>query len=285
VGKYMNREDLKYVCWNITTKCNKKCVYCFRELFESDRTLEDNMKILYKLKEAGVNRITFSGGEPLSYDGIIELARECKKLGIETFIVTNGDYVNEDNIELICDLFERITFSCDSPSSYVNKVSGRGEGNYEHILYLCYLINRKRPGHIVQINSVVTRENYGESEYMLSAMRNELYMAGVKRIKFFQFYPIRGYSKQRRSTLSITDEQFQELKRRQETRVEFFDVTFKDIEFLNRDCVVSPKGALKESENYEDHTLIEDITQVSSEELQDAIDTHYAKKKVGGLHV
>ena len=281
----MNREDLKYVCWNITTKCNKKCVYCFRELFESDRTLEDNMKILHKLKEAGVNRITFSGGEPLSYDGIFELAAESNRLGIETFIVTNGDYVNENNIELICDLFKRITFSCDSPSSYVNRESGRGADNYEHILYLCHLINKVRPGHIVQINSVVTRANYGEQEYMLNAMRNELIMEGVERIKFFQFYAIRGAAKERRYMLSITDEQFEALKKKQETRQEFFNVTFKDIEFLDRDCVISPKGALKESENYEDHILIDDITKVSSEELQNAIDTHYEKKKVGGRHV
>ena len=281
----MKREDLKYVCWNITTKCNKRCVYCFRELFESDRTLEDNIKILHKLKEAGVNRITFSGGEPLSYEGIYELAYECKKLGIETFIVTNGDYVNESNIELICDLFERITFSCDSPSSYVNKESGRGEDNYDHILYLCQLINKLRPGHIVQINSVVTRANLGEQEYMLSAMRNELVMEGVERIKFFQYYPIRGYAKERRGALSITDEQFNELKKNQEGKEEMFNVTFKDIEFLDRDCVVSPKGALKESEDYQDKTLIDDITKVSSEELRDAIDGHYAKKKAGGLHV
>ena len=281
----MNREDLKYVCWNVTTKCNKDCVYCFRELFESDRTLEENMEILHKLKDAGVNRITFSGGEPLSYEGVFELAKESNRLGIETFIVTNGDYVNENNIELICDLFKRITFSCDSPSSYVNKESGRGEHNYEHILYLCNLINRLRPGHIVQINSVVTRANYGEQEYMLSAMRNELFLAGVRRIKFFQFYPIRGHSKERKSLLEITDEQFNELKERQLKREEFFDVTFKDIEFLNRDCVVSPKGALKESENYQDITLIDDITKVSSEELQSAIDGHYEKKKVGVRHV
>lgn len=281
----MNKEDLKYVCWNITTKCNKKCVYCFRELFESDRTLEDNIKILHKLKEAGVNRITFSGGEPLSYNGIYELAAESNRLGIETFIVTNGDYVNENNIELICDLFKRITFSCDSPSSYVNQESGRGVDNYEHILYLCNLIKAKRPGHIVQINSVVTRANYGEQEYMLAAMRDELSLAGVSRIKFFQFYPIRGYSKQRRNLLSITDEQFDALRQQQSCRQEFFDVTFKDIKFLDRDCVVSPKGALKESENYEDKTLIEDITKVSSEELQSAIDGHYEKKKVGVRHV
>lgn len=281
----MNKEDLKYVCWNITTKCNKKCIYCFRELFESDRTLEDNMKILHKLHEAGVNRITFSGGEPLSYEGIYDLAREANRLGIETFIVTNGDYVNEHNIEEICDLFQRITFSCDSPSPWVNKESGRGEDNYEHILYLCHLINQVRPGHIVQINSVVTRENYGEQEHMLTAMRDELFMEGVERIKFFQFYPIRGYSKKRSSFLSITKEQFDALRQKQEQRDELFNVTFKDIEFLNRDCVVSPKGALKESENYQDRTLIDNILDVSSEELRSAIDTHYENKKVGGLHV
>ena len=120
---------------------------------------------------------------------------------------------------------------------------------------------------------------------MLSAMRNELVMAGVTRIKFFQYYPIRGYAKQRRNMLEITDEQFDALRQKQACRQEFFDVTFKDIKFLDRDCVVSPKGALKESENYEDHILIDDISKVSSEELQSAIDGHYEKKKVGVRHV
>ena len=57
---------IKKVCWNITSRCNKNCIFCFK-FNKKDISLEKNKKILQKLKKLGVEKITWSGGEPYMY--------------------------------------------------------------------------------------------------------------------------------------------------------------------------------------------------------------------------
>ncbi len=49
-------------CWNLTNLCNEECCFCFRELQERARDIEDNIVILNKLKNIGFTEITYAGG-------------------------------------------------------------------------------------------------------------------------------------------------------------------------------------------------------------------------------
>ena len=47
---------MKKVCWNITSKCNRKCKYCFK-FNREDLSLESNLLILDKLIYYKVDKI------------------------------------------------------------------------------------------------------------------------------------------------------------------------------------------------------------------------------------
>ena len=56
------------VCWQITTKCNLNCKYCLSDSgVEGKYGLEtkDAIKIINQLGKMGINRLDFTGGEPL----------------------------------------------------------------------------------------------------------------------------------------------------------------------------------------------------------------------------
>ena len=46
------------VCWNLTNLCNEDCIYCFSELAETARPLEDNIDVINKLTGIGATRLT-----------------------------------------------------------------------------------------------------------------------------------------------------------------------------------------------------------------------------------
>src|SRR5512139_883843 len=57
------------VVWNVTRRCNLKCVHCYAhardEAFPDELSTEDGKKILDNLAEFGCPVVLFSGGEPL----------------------------------------------------------------------------------------------------------------------------------------------------------------------------------------------------------------------------
>jgi radical SAM protein with 4Fe4S-binding SPASM domain len=62
---------------------------------------------------AGVKFVIFSGGEPLIRKDIFDIAKEMKKVGIVTYLSTNGMYINEKNAKQIVDTFNYIGVSID----------------------------------------------------------------------------------------------------------------------------------------------------------------------------
>ena len=71
--KDMSNNIIKSICWDITSRCNEHCGFCYRNPQCKELNLEANKIILKKLIDFGVDKISFVGGEPLLYKDIFEL--------------------------------------------------------------------------------------------------------------------------------------------------------------------------------------------------------------------
>jgi len=87
------------VIWNVCMHCNMTCPHCYAaaiaEPSPTDLTHEEGLRMLDDLASSGVRVIIFSGGEPLMRDGIIDLIRHARSLGIAPQLSTNGILIDE----------------------------------------------------------------------------------------------------------------------------------------------------------------------------------------------
>ena len=264
------------VCWNLTNLCNEDCIYCFRELAETARPLEDNIDVINKLKGIGVTRITYAGGEPLLYKGLIDLMAYSKFLGIENCLITNGKLLTKDNLKDYLQYVDKLTFSIDSPSEYVNESSGRGKEHYQHIKEILPYIKEQFPHIRLEINSVTTNMNLKEVDFMFEAIGSELSFYGIKKWKISRFCPLRGYAKERKNLLNVPDQVFDAIKSKYDGVKGLFEVSVRDLDAIEENLVVSPRGSLKQSINGEEVVLVDDIIRTSTDTMI---------KKLGGRHV
>ncbi len=78
----------------ITNRCNFNCSYCdCIKIKRQEMTTEQIKKILLDAKKQGLNKIGFTGGEPLLRKDLAELINYSKQLGLITHIVTNGSLI------------------------------------------------------------------------------------------------------------------------------------------------------------------------------------------------
>jgi radical S-adenosyl methionine domain-containing protein 2 len=113
-----NRTKPISVNYHFTRKCNKTCKFCFHTEKSSHVASEDEMmRGLRLLKEAGMRKINFAGGEPFLYPGKLGwLCQYCKEvLGLESVsIITNGTKVTEKWLTQWGGFVDVMGVSCDS---------------------------------------------------------------------------------------------------------------------------------------------------------------------------
>lgn len=193
------------VCWNITEKCNENCRFCYRTL-SPDLSLEENILIADKLIEYGVEKITFSGGEPLLYKNLIKLAKYIKEKNPSMILslTTNGMLINESTAKKIIELFDWITFDIDSPSEEYHINVGRGRNHLRKNIENIKLFSGKIK---IKVNTVVTKQNLKYIFLIWNILRN----FDIKRWKLFRFYPINYQAIQNEDEFSITDTEFKDI--------------------------------------------------------------------------
>jgi 12,18-didecarboxysiroheme deacetylase len=93
------------VVWNITRKCNLKCVHCYahakEKAFENELSIQEGFSIIDDLAEFGVPVILFSGGEPLVSKDLPELAAYAVKKGMRAVISTNGTLITKKTAQTL----------------------------------------------------------------------------------------------------------------------------------------------------------------------------------------
>lgn len=214
----MKNNLLKSICWDITSKCNETCRFCYRNSKNLDLLLNDNKIILKKLIDFGVDKISFVGGEPLLYENLFDLVKwgkdYCKGKTVFsittnaillTDIVDNSILINEKMMQKVTDVFDWITFSLDAPNSQLQSNIGRNKYHFERIKSLLIFAKKKRLSNKIKINTVVCKDNINSLIELFYLLENY----NVSRWKLFRFLPSRGSAAIHKDEYKINDDEFE----------------------------------------------------------------------------
>lgn len=109
---------------SITNRCNINCLYCHHDgMIPSDKemTSEEIYDILKIAKSIGIEKIRFSGGEPLIRNDIVEIIKKTASLNFKDIsITTNGILLEKYAKELFNSGLNRVNISFDTlnPDTY-----------------------------------------------------------------------------------------------------------------------------------------------------------------------
>ena len=89
------RKPIPVVVWNITSKCNLKCVHCYANA-DGVNEFEKASSFIDDLSSIKIPVLLISGGEPLTHKNIYEILEYAKSRGIQVALSTNGTLIDEE---------------------------------------------------------------------------------------------------------------------------------------------------------------------------------------------
>lgn len=250
----MNKE----LCWNITSRCNQDCIYCFRALGLPECTLAQNMKILDYIRDTNVKELTWSGGEPFMYPHLAELLKKASVYNIKNKINTNASLFIP-KIDSIVDYVDNFTFSLDSINRDINTRLGRGWEHYKNVDSAVTYLKNNHSSKTITINIVASRLNVDN----IGPLIDYLNSIDINGVRVFQISPIRGRSIETYAATKISKEKFEEVKECCRMGLKVRDLTFRSQEDLEgKYLVISPDGSLCYNKNGQD-ILIKNLKEVT----------------------
>jgi radical S-adenosyl methionine domain-containing protein 2 len=188
----MRRQVHSSVNYHFTMSCNYKCKFCFLNRPRGFKPIPfERAKLgLRKLREYGVRKLNFAGGEPLMHPRLLgQMVKYCKdELDFPVVqITTNARLLNETwmhDVEARRTL-DMMTISIDSFDDEVSKSMGRGKG--DHTIHVNRAADLCRDFDVgLKINTVVCRSNLDED------MRDAIAKLDPFRWKVVQMYLVDG---------------------------------------------------------------------------------------------
>ena len=235
------------ICFQVTSKCNLKCPICFVELNKyTSQDYDYNVEIINKLKNFGVKKINFTGGEALTYKHIIELATYTKKLGIKSALSTNGILLKEQHLNC----FDEISISVDAIEQEVTNLHRTSQCRNEIIIKSLELSLLPYKKAIFEIATVVTNKNINQ----LYKILNIINKYSIKKWKLYQYSSLiqkeNAFSK-----FKINTEEFYDAVQKIQMQIDIYNLNIEiDYRYaanaaLNSYITVFPDGSLALSDN------------------------------------
>lgn len=259
------------VCWQITTKCNLNCKYCISNSNMSGDyglSTEKAIEIINQLGRIGVNRLDFTGGEPLVRKDLKELIKCSKDNNINTIVTTNTLLLNDENIEWL-KLADLVQISIDGPESIHNFQRNANVYNktIENIAKL------KNAGCKIRLNSFIFNSNKMYVQDLIDLSKKlELFS------HLFIIFTPQGRGREHTEEI-IPEEEVEKIK---ETILKSKEVDKRNIrlydynEYLHSCVLLTPRGDVISQGFYEEDSInVGNITETPLEELfQNAIFDH-----------
>ncbi|HOP36398.1 MAG TPA: radical SAM protein, partial [Syntrophales bacterium] len=95
-----SRDKKPVVVWNMTRRCNLRCVHCYASAkdldYGNELSTDEGKALISDLAAYGCPVILLSGGEPLARKDLAELARFAVGQGLRVVISTNGTLITKE---------------------------------------------------------------------------------------------------------------------------------------------------------------------------------------------
>ncbi len=179
------------VVWNMTRRCNLKCVHCYAQAVDEhgkDEIDTNQAKVIIKdLAEFGAPVLLFSGGEPMVRKDLPELASYAVEQGMRAVISTNGTLITKEKAKVLKDIgLSYVGISLDGGEEIHDKFRGV-QGAYRKALE--GVANCRDEGLKVGLRFTINRRNAAEVPKIFQVMRE----TGVPRVCFYHLvYSGRG---------------------------------------------------------------------------------------------
>lgn len=197
--------ERRSICWNITSRCNESCNFCYRILTNKENDIEKNKKILEILTKLSVNKISWTGGEALLYPNLIELLKLSKEKGIINNLLTNGKALSKEKIIELEPYLDYITLSYDSNDANTYKLMGRGENHGFNVINILDFVQENNIDIKIKINTLVSKINKNQ----VIDIGTTLSKYKIDRWKLFKFMPLRNFAINNSKTFEICNEEFE----------------------------------------------------------------------------
>lgn len=142
-------------------QCNLSCVFCSLPRPSAPVSREKVSEILRSLKNRGLLKIHFSGGEAFLHPQIIPIIEDAASLGLQVNLTSNGTLITKEIARKIVDCgVHSISISLDGSNAKTHDrlrgVKGAFKATFKAIRALVKM-SKKRP--VIRVNTVVTSRN------------------------------------------------------------------------------------------------------------------------------
>ena len=178
----------KNIDWQITSKCNRSCKYCFGPKRCNEIDFNSIKIIIDTLYTNGVEQIGITGGEPLLHNEFPEIVDYIYNKGISIYLSTNCDYYNQ-YADLIKNKVSIIGIPIDGSNSFKHD-SIRGEGSFSSVVSVMEDILNCDTNIRIKVGTVITNKN-------ISDLKNiECFLKRFdKKILFWKLYELIDYDR------------------------------------------------------------------------------------------
>ena len=176
------------ISWNLTRKCNLKCSHCYINATNKELNNELNTQeakgLIDQISAVSRPLLILSGGEPLLRPDALELVRYGAAKGFKMGLGSNGSLIDDKAAKKLKEAgIATVSISLDSsiPGQHddFRGVSGSWERAVNAIKAL------KENNVLVQVNTTVTQQNYGEIDDIMSLSEK----LGVENFHLFFLVP------------------------------------------------------------------------------------------------
>ncbi len=127
--------DRPLVVWNMTRRCNLRCVHCYNASGEAEGagglSTEEAEALIDDLSQMQVPVLLFSGGEPVLRDDLFQLGAYATSRGLRAVLSTNGTLITAEVADSLAKAsFQYVGVSIDGLSQVHDRFRRR-EGAYE----------------------------------------------------------------------------------------------------------------------------------------------------------
>ena len=133
-----SKDKKPVVVWNMTRRCNLKCVHCYARSedisYDNELNHEQSIAMIDDLAKFGVPVLLFSGGEPTVHSRLVEYAKHAVSKGMRAVISTNGTLITKEKARVLKEIgLSYVGISLDGLEETHDKFRGV-KGSYKKVM-------------------------------------------------------------------------------------------------------------------------------------------------------